>query len=165
MRTRKRHFIPKWYYYATPLFILLDYLGGINVRVAALDSMPLYKNTYYGFCILCGLCIYISPKYSPIVALLESGINFLLMILLLYLPYVRYLMQEDILGVDWQLVEMFNAQRFANLIIAAYIAILAFRASIHKVEADFTPTEEPPIPPPHSEPDEPFVMRKPHDQE
>jgi hypothetical protein len=50
---------------------------------------------------------------------------------------------EDILGADWQLAEMFNAQRFANLIIAAYIAILAFRASIHRVEADFAPTKQP----------------------
>jgi hypothetical protein len=51
---------------------------------------------------------------------------------------------EDILGADWQLAEMFNAQRFANLIIAAYIAILAFRASINKLAADFAPTEQPP---------------------
>jgi len=83
MRIYKRHFIPRWYYYATPLFILLDYFAGINVRVSALDAMPLYKYAYYGFCILCGLCIYIFPKYSPIVALLESAINYVLMILLL----------------------------------------------------------------------------------
>ena len=88
MKKHKRHFIPKWYYYATPLFILLDYLLGINVRVSALDAMPIYKNAYYGFCIICALCIYIFPRYSPIVALFESAINILMMILLLFLPYV-----------------------------------------------------------------------------
>jgi len=55
MGTRGRYSIPSLYYYITPLFVLLDYGWGISVRVAVLDSMPLYKNLYYGFCILCGV--------------------------------------------------------------------------------------------------------------
>ena len=154
MRTYKRHFIPRWYYYATPLFILLDYLAGINVRVAALDSMPLYKNAYYGFCILCGLCIYILPKYSPIVALFESGINFMMTILLLFLPYAILISNtEDVLSQDWSLPQMFTAQRIVNLTLAGFVAVFAFRASIHRVEADFAPTEQPPKPPPLSKAD------------
>ena len=149
MRIYKRHFTPRWYYYATPLFILLDYLAGINVRVAALDSMPLYKNAYYGFCIICAFCIYIFPKYSPIVALLESGINFVMMILLLFLPYAILISNtEDVLSQDWSLPQMFTAQRIANLTLAGFVAVFAFRASIHRVEADFAPTEQTPIPPP-----------------
>jgi hypothetical protein len=165
MRINKRHFIPKWYYYATPLFILLDYLAGINVRVSALDSMPLYKNAYYGFCIICAFCIYISPKYSPIVALFESAINYVLMILLLLRPYIRCLMQEDIIGEGWQNVEALNPQHITNLVLAALVAVLAFRASINKLQADFAPTEQPPKHPPTSKPDEPFIVRKPHNQE
>jgi hypothetical protein len=141
MKKFKRHFIPKWYYYATPLFILLDYLLGINVRVSALDAMPLYKNVYYGFCILCGVCIFILPRYSPFVALLESGINFLMMILLLYLPYVRCIMQEDIIGEGWQNMEALNLKHFFNILIAGVVAVYAFRASIHRVEADFAPIQ------------------------
>ena len=149
MRIYKRHFIPRWYYYATPLFILLDYLAGINVRVAALDSMPLYKNAYYGFCILCALCIYIFPKYSSIVALLESGINFVMMILLLFLPYAILISNtEDVLSQDWSLPQMFTAQRIVNLTLAGFVAVFAFRASIHRVEADFAPTEHTPKHPP-----------------
>ena len=165
MRTYKRHFIPRWYYYATPLFILLDYLAGINIRVSALDAMPLHKNAYYGFCILCGLCIYISPKYSPVVALFESAINYVLMILLLLMPYIRCLMQEDIIGEGWQNVEALNPQHITNLVLAALVAVLAFRASIHKLAADFAPTKQPTKHPPHSDSDEPFIVRKPHDQE
>jgi hypothetical protein len=153
MKTYKRHFIPRWYYYATPLFILLDYLAGINVRVSALDAMPLYKYAYYGFCILCALCIYISPKYSPVVALFESAINYVLMILLLLMPYVRCIMQEDIIGEGWQNVEALNPQHITNLALAALVAVLAFRASINKLQADFAPTEEPPILPPPSNSD------------
>ena len=154
MRIYKRHFIPRWYYYATPLFILLDYLAGINVRVSALDSMSLYKYAYYGFCILCAFCIYISPKYSPVVALFESGINFVMIIFLLFLPYAILISNtEDVLNQDWSFPQMFTAQRIVNLAFAGFVAVFAFRASINRVAADFAPTEQTPIHPPPSNTD------------
>jgi len=157
MRKFKRYFIPRWYYYATPLFILLDYLLGINVRVSALDSMPFYKYAYYGFCILCALCIYISPRYSPIVALFESTINVIMMALLLFIPYVLLFSDtENMLSTDSPVVQMFTPQRIVNLGFAGFIAVFAFRASIHRVEADFAPIQNR---------DEPLGMRKPHNQE
>ena len=153
MSRYNRYFIAKWYYYATPLFILLDYFLGINVRVSALDAMPLYKYAYYGFCILCGLCMYISPRYSPVVALLESAINYVLMILLLLRPYIICLMQEDIIGEGWQNVEALSPEQITNLLIAAVVAAYAFRASIHKLAADFTAAKQPHIHPPPSNTD------------
>ena len=69
MGLRGRISIASLYYYATPVFILLDYFGGVNVRVAVLDAMPLYKNLYYGFCILCGVGVYALPRLTPVVAL------------------------------------------------------------------------------------------------
>jgi len=148
-----RYFIAKWYYYATPLFILLDYLAGINVRVSALDAMPLYKYLYYGFCILCGLCMYIFPRYSPVVALFESAINYVLMILLLLRPYIHCLMQEDILGEGWQNVEALTAQNITNLALAALVAAYAFKASIHKLQSDFASAIHPPKHSPPSDTD------------
>jgi len=153
MKRHNRYFIAKWYYYATPLFILLDYLLGINVRVSALDTMPFHKNAYYGFCILCGLCIYISPRFSPLVALLESAINYILMILLLLMPYIRCLMQEDIIGEGWQNVEMLTVQQITNLLIAALVAAYAFKASINKIAADFASAKQPQIQPTPSDTD------------
>jgi hypothetical protein len=153
MKRYNRYFIPKWYYYATPLFILLDYFAGINVRVSALDAMPFYKYAYYGFCILCGLCMYISPRYSPIIALLESAINYVLMILLLLRPYIHFLMQEDIIGQGWQNVEALTAQNIINLALAALVAAYAFRASIHRLAADFTAAKQPQIQSPPSDTD------------
>lgn len=144
MKRYNRYFIAKWYYYATPLFILLDYLLGINVRVSALDTMPLYKNLYYGFCILCGLCMYISPRYSSVVALLESAINYVLMILLLLMPYIRCLMQEDIIGEGWQNVESLSPEQITNLLIAALVAAYAFKTSINKLQSDFAAAIHPP---------------------
>ena len=76
MGTDFRNSAARLYFYITPLFILLDYVLGVNVRVSALDSWPVYKNLYYGFCILCGVCMYFVPRYSAIVTLFESIINF-----------------------------------------------------------------------------------------
>ena len=145
MKRYNRYFIAKWYYYATPIFILLDYIMGINVRVSALDAMPLYKNLYYGFCILCGLGMYISPRYSPVVALLESAINYVLMILLLLRPYIICLMQEDIIGEGWQSVEALSPEQITNLLIAAVVAAMAFKASIHKLQEDFAAAKYPQV--------------------
>ncbi|NLZ04909.1 MAG: hypothetical protein GXY19_07035, partial [Phycisphaerae bacterium] len=46
MSRRMGHGIPRYYYLLTPAFILLDYVVGINIRVAALDAMPGCKNLY-----------------------------------------------------------------------------------------------------------------------
>jgi hypothetical protein len=133
MRRTDRHFIPKCYYYATPLFILLDYLLGINIRVSALDTLPLHKNIYYGFCIICALSIYILPKYSPIVALIESATNSLMIIFLLFLPYARLIGQDDILGEGWHAAESFSAQRISNLVLAGAVAVFALSACINRL--------------------------------
>ena len=148
MRQNDRHFIPKWYYYATPLFILLDYLLGFNIRVSALDALPLHKNVYYGFCIICALCIYIFPKYSPIVALIESAINSLMIIFLLFLPYARLISQENILGEGWQAVDSFSAQRISNLVLAGAVAVFALTACINKLGRSPTLKEQIPGHPP-----------------
>ena len=54
-----RNSIARLYFYITPVFILLDYFLGVNVRASALEGMPMYKNLYYGFCIFAVLlCLY-----------------------------------------------------------------------------------------------------------
>ena len=42
-----------WYYGANFLFLLLDYLVGLNVRLAFIDGLPLAKPGYYGVCFVC----------------------------------------------------------------------------------------------------------------
>ncbi len=131
--------VARWYFYITPLFILLDYFGGLNVRVSALEAMPLYKNLYYGFCILCGVCMYIVPRYSAVVALFESSINFMMIVLGIFLPYVQYILYvDDILNADFKAMEASrNAQSIVNLFIVGFCVILTFRKSIETIEEGF----------------------------
>jgi hypothetical protein len=42
-----------WYYGATVFFLLLDYVFGLNVRLAFLDALPAAKLAYYGICFFC----------------------------------------------------------------------------------------------------------------
>lgn len=119
------------YYYITPLFILLDYLFGINIRVTVLDSMPQYKFMYYGFCIVCGIGMYVLPRCTPIVALFESTLNILLVVLTVFLPYINMVSQFDnILDADWQPMNVFTTPHIINLILAGTIATFAFYGSL-----------------------------------
>lgn len=144
MSFESRQAIPILYYYITPLFILLDYLGGINIRAAVLDSMPMYKNLYYGFCIFCAAGIYFRPRFSAVVALFESTIMVLMTVLSVFLPYVRYLMQaDDVLSGNWDIVNAFSIPRIVNLILAGTIAIFAFHGSIR--ELGISEGQRPPV--------------------
>lgn len=126
-----RHTIVKLYYYITPAFILLDYLGGINVRVAVLDSMPLYKNLYYGFCILCALAMFFLHRYTAVIVLFESTAIFAMTVLGVFVPYIQVITHgDDILNSNWEGVDAFTIARIVNLLMAGAIAACAFRGSV-----------------------------------
>jgi hypothetical protein len=147
MSIEPRQAIPKLYYYVTPLFILLDYLGGINIRAAVLDSMPMYKNLYYGFCIFCAAGIYFRPRFSAVVALFESTIMVLMTVLSVFLLYIQILMQaDDVLNENWNIAGAFSIPRIINLVLAGTIAILAFYGSIR--ELGISEGQRPPVPKP-----------------
>ena len=132
MRIYSRLSITSLYYFGTPAFMMLDYFGGINVRVAVLDSFPLYKNVYYGFCILCGVGMYVLPRCTPIIALFESSINILLIVLAVFLPYVQTVLQPDnILNSNWEAETAFAAPRIANLLLAGIVAAISFHGSLN----------------------------------
>ncbi len=134
-----RNSIARWYFYITPLFIFVDYFWGVSVRVSALDSWPLYKNLYYGFCILCGVCMYFVPRYSAVVTLFESIINFGMIVFSIFMPYIRNMIYaEDILNADFKAMEeAINAQSIANLVIVGSFVVLTFHKSIQTIQESF----------------------------
>lgn len=135
METRGRLSISSVYYFITPAFIVLDYVWGINVRVAVLDGMPLYKNLYYGFCILCGVVVYILPWLSAGVALFESIIMIIMTVLGFFLPYVRLLNSGgDILNTDLRVFGEFGVPNATNFVMALAIAAISFHAGIRALE-------------------------------
>lgn len=68
------------YYAATAVFLLLDYVFGINIRLASLDAMPGWRAFYYVVCFAClGLMVW-RPSWSLWVATTESLITLSLLI-------------------------------------------------------------------------------------
>ena len=65
----------KAYYWATPIFLLLDLFFGIDVRVSAFIYHPTYKVIYYLFCFACMGIVVWRPGLSVVVGLVESSIN------------------------------------------------------------------------------------------
>lgn len=60
------------YYAATVVFLLLDYLGGLNVRVAFLADAAGPRAGYYGFCLFCLVLMTWRPAWTAIVSAFES---------------------------------------------------------------------------------------------
>jgi len=135
-----RSSLARWYFYITPLFIVLDYFCGLNVRIAALDSMPTYKNLYYGFCVLCGVSMFIISRYSAVVALFESIINFMMLVFGIFSQYSQIVttFMDDVLGADFKAIEdSLRIESIANLAIVGFCLILTFRASIDTIAESF----------------------------
>ncbi len=122
--------IPRLYYLITPAFILLDYVVGIDIRVAALDAMPVYKSLYYGFCVLCGVLVLVLPAASAVVAFVESTIIIFLTVPAVFRPLVENVERFADLDADWQAGHAFQLEGALNLLMAAAIAVLAFRMSL-----------------------------------
>jgi len=69
------------YYAATAVFLLLDYLFGINVRLASLDTLPGWRAAYYAVCFAClGLMVW-RPAWSLWIATIESTITLSMLII------------------------------------------------------------------------------------
>jgi hypothetical protein len=143
MIIRGRYSIPSIYYYMTPLFILLDYFGGISVRVTVLDSMPFYKNLYYGFCTLCGVGVYALPWLTPLVALLESSVNFLMTVLAVFMPYIRFITEtEDVLTAPLPTMAGCDVPHIVNILLSGGIAILSFHGSLRMMGVEGRPDSQ-----------------------
>ena len=124
MITGGRFVIPRLYYIITPLFILLDYFWGINIRVAILDSEPLYKGLYYGFCVLCGVVVFVVP-------LLESSIIFIMTVVGLFIPYARAISQmDDILNSDILTAGIVEPPHIVNLVLAGGVSLFTLKINL-----------------------------------
>ena len=75
------------YYAATPLFVLADFAFGANVRAVAFDTRPGLRSAYYVLCVACLGLSFARPAWSSAVALAESSLNLLLLLLAVFLPY------------------------------------------------------------------------------
>lgn len=122
-------------YYLTPVFILLDYVFGFNVRVAGLENLGAYKYYYYVFCIICAVMIYQFEKYSLFVGFFESVVNLIILFIAFFMPYINYI---DVLsGESTSGVQMYSLGMMINLMISGFIMILSFNSTTSEIREKF----------------------------
>ena len=71
----------KIYYAATVIFLLLDYLFGINLRVAFLEAWAGWRAAYYLFCFACLVLIVWRPTLASLITTTESLITLVALII------------------------------------------------------------------------------------
>lgn len=76
------------YYWATPLFALLDLGGGVNLRLAGLEGHPGYRGAYYLLCAACAVAVWRRPGWAPGIGLVEGATTIALLILGVMVPIV-----------------------------------------------------------------------------
>ena len=76
------------YYAATILFVLLDYVLGINLRVAFLEAYPAARLVYYAICFACLALILWQPRWATLIGGIESLVALIVMTISMMLRVV-----------------------------------------------------------------------------
>ena len=119
------------YYLATPLFALLDFGFGINVRAAFLDGQPLLKVAWYALALVCALAMARWPGRAGLVGLAESGANIALLVIgtmTAYLGAVDAALSDSVMEPPFSPADAVNLVVSSGALIVSYIAAQA-RAS------------------------------------
>jgi hypothetical protein len=124
------------YYGATVIFLLLDYVLGVNIRLAALDNAPLWRLFYYAFCFAClGLMIW-RPALSAWVATAESLLTLSLLIITMALRVI--VVSDDMIETGRGAVSLSEIVNFMLVSGVAYVAYLQNLATLKRPAASRT---------------------------
>ena len=110
-----------WYYAASVVFLLLDFLGGFNVRLAFLEPWPAARIAWYGIGIGCfGLMLW-RPRWAVPIGSLQSLVTLVALILSMA---VRVMVPSD--AVFAGTAPFVTLQEILNFLISGSVAYLAW---------------------------------------
>jgi len=112
----------KLYYAATVIFLLLDYLLGVNLRVAFLEDWDGWRAAYYLFCFACLSLIVWRPTSSALVTTTESLITLAALIISMGVRVLS--IPEAVLDGNGAVV---SSQEIVNFAIAGFAAWLGWQ--------------------------------------
>ncbi|MDH5619144.1 MAG: hypothetical protein OEZ11_10920 [Gammaproteobacteria bacterium] len=110
-----------WYYAATVVFLLLDYLGGVNVRVAFLESLPAARLAYYAICFTCLALMIWRPAWTTLIGTFESLVT---LIALIFSMALRVLIPTD--AIFEENAAFVTYQEIVNFMISGSVAYVAW---------------------------------------
>lgn len=77
----------RYYFDATPLFALADWLLGVNIRAVAFEGHPRLRAGYYAACVAGSVALHWRPEWSETLGLADSSINIALLCVSILAPY------------------------------------------------------------------------------
>jgi hypothetical protein len=116
------------YYAATILFVLLDYVFGINVRLAFLDDNSGLRMAYYGFCLACFAMMVWRPAWAIVISAVESLIT--LVAIILHMALRTMIVTEQMIETGQDYVTM---SEIFNFMIAGGIAYVAWMRGMREL--------------------------------
>ncbi len=122
------------YYAGTALFLVLDYVLGLNVRLAFLESQPLLKALYYGALFACLVAVVLRPAWTLAVGAAES---LLTMIGLIFSMALRSMVVTD------AMIEtgagIVTPQEIVNFLLAGSIAYISWMRGMKALTGRYHP--------------------------
>ena len=119
-----------FYYGATLLFLLLDVLFNISIRIAFLDSDTRFRMMYYAFCMICFLLMVWKPALTVLISAVESLVTLVALIVVMGL---RVMVPTDqMIETGTGLVTMPEILNFMMAGSIAYIAWSQGLQALHK---------------------------------
>ena len=109
------------YYLATPVFFLLDYLLGINLRVSIPGGSEFWLNGYYVVCFFAAFIVFKHELTGALFSLMECSINILLLFLSVMVP-VFNLGQDPLESSGFK----FGVQEMIHFFIAGSVLLYSF---------------------------------------
>ena len=115
------------YYAATAVFVVLDFVFGLNIRVAFLESLPTARIGYYGVCFACFALTVWRPRWSVLIGAFESLVTLSALILSLGM---RALLAADLALSDGP--GPVTLSEIVNFLISGSIAYVAWGRGIRE---------------------------------
>jgi hypothetical protein len=123
-----------YYYAATIVFVLLDYLLHINIRVAFLQDWPAWRAFYYIFCFACfGLMMW-RPGWSTWIATFESLLTLSLLILNMGARVI--IVTDEMIATGRGFVTM---NELINFMIVSAVAYVSFTRGVSALSGESDP--------------------------
>jgi len=117
-----------WYYAATVIFLLLDYLGGVNVRVAFLESLPSARIAYYAICFVCLALMVWRPAWTTLIGTFESLVT---LIALIFSMAIRVMIPND--AIFEENVAIVTTEQIINFVIAGSMAYFSWNKGLREL--------------------------------
>ena len=116
------------YYLATVIFLLLDLIFELNVRVAFFENSPVLRASYYAFIFICMALILWRPGWTVRISAIESV--FVLMALIINMGMRVMLVSDAMLEGGTGFVTM---PEIINFMISGGIAYMAFTQGMNEL--------------------------------